>query len=197
MDRSRPVRTLKYATLCRGIAHECLIQLLKNICRNRKPYLHFNRYCFMKKILIPVWILVLGVLLVTASSCGKEDQGEIDQALIEDYLEDNNLVSQKTNSGLHYIINTPGGTDKPGISDVVQFAYEGTLLNGDVFDSSTNAQYPLNNLIEGFKEGLQLFGKGGSGILIIPSKLGYGSDALNGIPANSVLVFEITLIDFE
>ncbi len=144
-----------------------------------------------------MWSLVFGALLIIASSCGKEDQGEIDQALIEDYLEDNNLVSEKTNSGLHYIINVPGGSEKPAISDVVQFAYEGTLLNGDLFDSSTNAMYPLNNLIEGFKEGLRLFGKGGSGILIIPSELGYGSDALNGIPANSVLVFEITLIDFE
>ena len=144
-----------------------------------------------------MWILVLGAFLMTASSCGKEDQGEIDQALIEDYLEDHNLVSQQTNSGLHYVINVPGNSERPNLSDVVQFAYEGTLLNGNLFDSSTNAQYPLSNLIEGFQEGLQLFGKGGSGILIIPSELGYGSDVLNGIPANSVLVFEITLIDFE
>ena len=137
--------------------------------------------------------LLFSILMV---SCNPEDQMETDQELIEAYLEDNNLVSQSTPSGLHYIIENPGNNEHPGPGDVIQISYTGRLLNGQIFDASPYSSFPLNNLIEGWQEGIPLFGKGGSGILIIPSHLGYGDEALPGLPANSVLVFNITLIDF-
>lgn len=129
-------------------------------------------------------------------ACNTDRQEEIDQELINAYIEDNNLVAESTSSGLHYVIITPGSNEHPTLSDIIQISYTGTLLNGNVFDSSTYSSFPLHMLIDGWKEGIPLLGKGGEGIFIIPSHLGYGSNSLPGIPANSVLVFTIKLIDF-
>ena len=75
-------------------------------------------------------------------------------------------------------------------------AYKGTFLNGKIFDQSTNAgiKIGLNQVIKGWTEGIPHFKEGGSGILLIPAHLGYGSYDYNGIPGGSVLIFEIKLI---
>ncbi|MEO6130209.1 MAG: FKBP-type peptidyl-prolyl cis-trans isomerase [Saprospiraceae bacterium] len=150
----------------------------------------------MKKNLISAILPLLLSILFLFPSCNKDDQAETDDALIRKYIEDHSLQAEKTSSGLYYIITVPGSNEHPNQSDVVQIAYTGKLLSGDVFDSSLSSSFPLNNLIEGMKEGIPLFGKGGEGTIIIPSSLGYGSAAKPGIPANSVLVFDISLIDF-
>lgn len=121
---------------------------------------------------------------------------ETDQELIEAYLQDNNLVAESTSSGLHYIIHAPGNNEFPDQDDHIRISYEGRLLNGNVFDESPDATFRLGDLIEGWREGIPLIGKGGSITLIIPSHLGYGDNAYPGIPANSVLVFDIVLFDF-
>jgi len=129
-------------------------------------------------------------------SCHKEDQAEIDQQLIEDFIAEHNLDADSTSSGLYYVIDLPGSADHPTLSDEVTVSYVGFLLNGDIFDSAPNITFPLNQVIAGWQEGIPLFGKGGKGLLIIPSRLAYGEQARVGIPANSVLAFEINLIDF-
>ncbi len=129
-------------------------------------------------------------------SCHKEDQSEIDQQLIEDFIAEHELDADSTASGLYYVIDVPGSAEKPTLSDEVTVGYVGFLLNGDIFDSSSSITFPLNQVIAGWQEGIPLFGKGGRGLLIIPSRLAYGEQARVGIPANSVLVFEINLIDF-
>jgi FKBP-type peptidyl-prolyl cis-trans isomerase FkpA len=134
--------------------------------------------------------------LLTVSSCSKDDQFETDRERIEDFIAQNNLQAQSTSSGLYYVIDEPGSSEHPTLQDEITIAYTGSLLNGNIFDSSSSATFPLNVLIPGWKEGIPLFGKGGKGLLIIPSHLGYGSQVLSGIPANSVLVFDIHLIDF-
>ncbi len=119
-----------------------------------------------------------------------------DSDLIRKYLDDNHLQADSTSSGLYYIIAVPGGLGHPSPTDNVTISYTGSLLNGEIFDASTSATFLLSNLIPGMVEGLQLFGKGGEGTLIIPSDLGYGSNPQSNIPANSVIIFDIKLINF-
>jgi FKBP-type peptidyl-prolyl cis-trans isomerase FkpA len=141
-------------------------------------------------------LLFLFLLLLTFSSCTKDRQDDLDQALIDDYLANNGLTAQSTSSGLHYIILSEGNSERPDLSSTVIISYTGTLLNGSEFDSSPYSTFNLNSLIEGWKEGIPYIGKGGQIILIVPSKLGYGEESLPDIPANSVLVFHIQLFDF-
>jgi FKBP-type peptidyl-prolyl cis-trans isomerase len=73
--------------------------------------------------------------------------------------------------------------------------YKGTLTDGSEFDSNNNISLSLNNVIRGWQVGLQEIGVGGSCTLIIPASAGYGSQSRDGIPSNSVLVFDIDLLD--
>lgn len=131
-------------------------------------------------------------------SCKKEEDP---QDLINNYLKENGLTAQSTASGLHYIITDPGtGTAHPNINSSVTMHYTGYLLNGNIFDGTAPTKpvtFQLAGLIKGWQEGIPLFKKGGKGKLILPPSLGYGSQATGGIPANSVLVFDIELLDFN
>lgn len=141
------------------------------------------------------------MLLLLMISCKKEgDLKEIDDKIIRDYLAEANINAQRSKSGLYYLINVPGNFPKPSINSNVTVNYKGYLINNQVFDSTENNQpvtLPMTQVIEGWQEGLQLFGEGGKGMLFIPSHLGYGSAILPGIPANSVLIYEIHLIKVE
>ena len=83
--------------------------------------------------------------------------------------------------------------------DTVEVKYKGYLPDGRVFDQTAPANtliFPLDRFIDGWVEGLQyLKSGGGKGMLFIPSVLGYGSQSTGGIPANSVLIFDLTLLD--
>lgn len=145
-------------------------------------------------------ILIFALLIVIAASCKEKeddavDYGPIDKKIIEDYLAANSLTAQSTTSGLYYIISAPGGTIHPNINLQVKVKYKGYLTNGNIFDQGT-ITYPLKQLIKGWQEGLPLIGVGGKIKLLIPSALGYGSSAQGSdIPANSVLIFDIELLD--
>lgn len=140
-------------------------------------------------------IIFFGFALILLSACSK-NQDKIDKELIESFVATNSLDAQSTDSGLFYVIDEPGTSEKPTISDEVTVKYRGTFLNGVEFDSNNNISFPLSQVIKGWQEGIPLFGKGGKGMLIIPSDLGYGSNPPQGIPKNSVLVFDIELFDF-
>jgi len=135
-------------------------------------------------------------------ACDKASQAEKDEAIIQEYIEDNELTSQVTASGIHYIIEREGAGGHPNIGSIVTVDYRGILLDGTVFDSSYErgqaAVFGLWEVISGWQEGIPLFQKGGSGTLIIPSELAYGRAGVPGvIPSNAVLIFEIELHDFE
>ncbi len=109
---------------------------------------------------------------------------------------------KSTESGLFYEIVTPGSGDKPKPTDTVKVHYTGKLLDGKVFDSSVQrgepVEFPLNQVIPGWTEGLQLVGKGGKVKLHIPSELGYGAQGSQGtIPPFATLVFDVELIDIK
>ncbi len=104
-----------------------------------------------------------------------------------------------TESGLQYKITNPGNNVKPVAEDMVEVNYRGTTIDGKEFDSSykrnETAKFPLNGVIKGWTEGLQLIGEGGKITLYLPSELAYGErGAGSDIGPNSVLVFEVELI---
>jgi FKBP-type peptidyl-prolyl cis-trans isomerase FkpA len=104
-----------------------------------------------------------------------------------------------TESGLQYELITPGTGPKPQSSDTVSVHYEGTLLDGSVFDSSYTrgepAEFPLDGVIPGWTEGIQLMEVGSTYRLFIPSDLAYGEQgAGNFIPPNSTLIFKVELL---
>lgn len=105
-----------------------------------------------------------------------------------------------TESGLQYKIVKEGTGQKPAATDTVKVHYKGTLTDGTKFDSSydrgTPAEFPLNNVIKGWTEGLQLLKVGSKAELYIPSDLGYGEQGMGKeIGPNSVLIFEIELLE--
>lgn len=115
---------------------------------------------------------------------------------IIDYLAKNNLKAQKSDSGLYYVINEPGTGAQPTATSNVTVAYKGSFTNGNVFDQSgpEGISFGLNQVIKGWTEGIPHFKAGGSGVLLVPSQLGYGSSDMGPIPGGSVLVFEVKLI---
>lgn len=121
----------------------------------------------------------------------------------EDFLAENrsNEGVVETESGLQYRVIEEGTGDKPSATNTVEVHYRGTLLNGEEFDSSyrrnQTATFPLNRVIEGWTEGLQLMSVGSKYEFFIPAYLAYGDTPPQGSPikAGSVLVFEVELID--
>ena len=119
-----------------------------------------------------------------------------DEQIILTYIDDFDLDAEATGSGLYVVIDEAGSGVNPTIYDEVSVFYRGALTSGEVFDltGTEPAVFPLSQVIEGWQEGIPYFKPGGSGTLLIPSHLGYGSQSAGSIPPNSVLVFDITLV---
>jgi len=115
---------------------------------------------------------------------------------ITDYIAKNNLTAQRTATGLYYVINEPGEGMQPTTSSNVTVIYKGYYTNGNIFDPGKpeGNSFALNGVIKGWTEGIPYFKTGGSGILLIPSHLGYGPFNSRGIPGGSVLIFDVKLI---
>ena len=106
-----------------------------------------------------------------------------------------------TASGLQYKVLEAGDASavKPALTDKVNVHYHGTLIDGTVFDSSVDRgepiSFPLNGVITGWQEGLQLMKVGEKFKFVIPAELAYGARATGSIPPNSTLIFEVELLD--
>lgn len=119
-----------------------------------------------------------------------------------DFLADNSKKAgiHVTGSGLQYEIINDAIGPKPGVYDTVKVHYEGTLIDGTVFDSSISrgepVEFEVSRVISGWTEGLQLMSVGSKYRLFIPSDLGYGPQGMGGlIPPYSALIFEVELLD--
>lgn len=145
---------------------------------------------------------------------------EESQKLINGYLEDLQKKAEKmarqegeaflaengkkenvktTASGLQYIVEKEGTGAQPTAEDEVTVHYTGKLTNGQVFDSSVNrgepATFPLNRVIPGWTDGVQLMKEGAKYTFFIPSDLAYGPQGVPGaIPPHSTLIFDVELI---
>ena len=106
-----------------------------------------------------------------------------------------------TESGLQYEVITQGTGPVPADTSRVKVHYEGTLIDGKVFDSSYErgepASFVLNRVIPGWTEGIKLMPVGSTYNLYVPSNLGYGPRGNNRIPGNSVLIFKVELLEIE
>lgn len=126
-----------------------------------------------------------------------KEQKDAGKKYLEDYLK-KNKNAKKTESGLVYEVLKEGTGATPKATDIVEVHYHGTLISGDVFDSSVDRgktiEFPLNRVIKGWTEGLQLMKEGGKTRFVIPSELAYGENgAPPKIPGGSTLVFEVEL----
>lgn len=117
---------------------------------------------------------------------------------LADNLKNDPAVKQ-TASGLQYKMLVEGKGKSPKATDVVKVHYTGTLIDGTVFDSSVKRgepiSFPLNGVIAGWTEGLQLMKEGGKCMLYIPSELAYGDGDNGPIPGGSTLIFEVELLE--
>jgi FKBP-type peptidyl-prolyl cis-trans isomerase FkpA len=107
-----------------------------------------------------------------------------------------------TKSGLQYTVTQEGTGKSPTANSTVKVHYTGKLLDGTVFDSSVERgeaiEFPLNQVIPGWTEGLQLMKEGGKATLYIPAELAYGAQGIPGsIPPNSTLVFDVELLNVK
>ena len=107
-----------------------------------------------------------------------------------------------TESGLQYKVLKSGTGKQPVATDTVKTHYHGTLLNGEVFDSSVErgepVEFPVNGVIQGWQEALQLMHVGDKWQLFVPSKLAYGERGAGGkIGPNTTLIFEVELLEVK
>lgn len=144
-----------------------------------------------------IFISLLIVSILTFSCKKEKREAEKQEEAIKTYISDHGLNATATGSGLYYVIETQGNGPGCNANSNVKVAYKGYYLSGEVFDesSASGVTFNLQNVIEGWTEGIPYFKKGGTGKLLIPSALGYGENDHNGIPGNSVLIFDIHLID--
>jgi FKBP-type peptidyl-prolyl cis-trans isomerase FkpA len=157
--------------------------------------------------------IILAILfLVVLAGCKKDEEVAVDcNALpsvtvpageitaLQAYLTANGITATQHSSGLFYTIVTPGtGTVTPNQCSGVSVTYTGRLTTGATFDQATTAvSFTLSGLITAWRIGIPLIKAGGAIKLYVPPSLGYGSQAVGSIPANSILVFDIGLVNVQ
>lgn len=149
----------------------------------------------LQKVLVGCSCLAL--IVACNKGLSPEEQKQEDDSIIKDYIAENSLDAQKTSSGLYYVVEESGTGNYPVASDDVRVRYKGYYTSGEVFDESDPAgiTFNLQGVIEGWTEGIPKFKEGGEGILLIPSALAYGEEGSGSVPPNTVLIFDVELLD--
>ncbi len=152
----------------------------------------------MRRLLV---LMCLGVFSFVQFSCGDDNSISAEKEEIRDYLDKLNLLddAMETPEGVFYVITTEGvGEEYPTATSTVTILYTGSLLNGNIFDSSgiNPRQFQLANTILGWQLGIPKFKKDSQGMILIPSSLAYGEFDRPGIPGGSILRFDIELQNF-
>jgi FKBP-type peptidyl-prolyl cis-trans isomerase FkpA len=157
-----------------------------------------------------LWRLLIVSCFLSACSkkkCDYSDDGVIaptaEQQAVKHYLDSLGLSATLHPRGFYYRIDSAGSGSMPGECSQITLAYTGQLTDGTIFDHQTSFATELANLIDGWQQGVPLIKQGGSIWLYIPPSLGYGWQAItanNGsvtIPGNSILIFDIHLLDVQ
>ena len=154
----------------------------------------------MKNILVSALCVV-----ILAGSCTKKDNNNrncsavnivapaSETAALKAYIDSNHIDATADARGFYYKITAEGSGSHPNVCSGVVVTYSAKLTNGTEVDSGTDVPFDLSTLIVGWQEGIPMIGKGGVITLYLPPSLGYGTAAVGPIPANSILVFTITL----
>lgn len=162
----------------------------------------------MRYLLGCLLIASLCFLACSKKKCGYQDDGVVapvtEQQAVKQYLDSMGITAVLHPRGFYYRIVAEGTGATPGECSQIKVAYTGQLTNGTVFDQQTSFVTQLTNLIDGWQQGVPLIKKGGEIDLYIPPSLGYGGqsekDATTGdivIPAYSILIFDIKLLDVQ
>lgn len=156
----------------------------------------------MKRTLLSLFIVSLifsGSGCVKDSVC-KDKTVQSEQGTITNYAATHGITATAHSSGLYYQVINAGSGPAPAQGSRITVKYTGKLMNDQIFDQQTTAAVgpmALTGLIQGWQIGLPLIQKGGTIKLIIPSSLGYGCTGFGSVPGNSVLYFEIELVDVQ
>lgn len=176
-----------------------------------------NYYTYSKQLALPEgWsaeenlvFYVKLIEIIPAEEYEKERQIALlsdkreEERLLSAYLQENNITDEPALSGLYFIELEKGTGPRPTPGNKVTVHYQGTFINGQVFDSSYKRDKPfvfrfgVGEVIQGWDEGLARMQVGGKYKLIIPSYLAYGDGSVGPIPPNSTLIFEIELLHVE
>lgn len=141
--------------------------------------------------------------LVASKQAAEQEKASENISIGRDFLAENGKREGVITlpSGLQYEVLTAAEGEKPTATDRVTTHYRGTLIDGTQFDSSYDrgqpATFPLNGVIAGWTEALQLMSPGAKWRLYIPPELAYGERAQGPIPANSTLIFDVELIEIK
>jgi len=155
---------------------------------------HFIRFILILGIMVP-----LSMNLVQCSPQPAADV-ELNKQKNLDFLVENSKHAdiQVTASGLQYQILAEGNGNRPGATDFVTVNYAGSLISGQVFDKGDGIRFPLNGVIPGWTEGLQLMQQGAKFRFYIPSALAYGNrGAGHVIPPDATLIFDVELVKID
>lgn len=142
-------------------------------------------------------VVFLGVFLLTGCTTYSEEQKEEFDGRIEKYLKKKGIKCQRSESGLYYKILEEGEGNLIILKDKVKFKYKGWLLSGKVFDEQLEepVEFFVEELIGAWKEIMLKLRPGGKAYLVAPPQLGYGEHDLDDIPPNSILVFELEVVE--
>ncbi|MGR9100293.1 MAG: FKBP-type peptidyl-prolyl cis-trans isomerase [Gammaproteobacteria bacterium] len=149
-------------------------------------------------LFITVFTIVLGITMFSMANAKSAEENLAEgTAFLSENAKNPEVVT--TESGLQYLVINEGDGAKPFASDSVTVHYQGTTIDGEEFDSSYRrgepATFPLNHVIAGWTEGLQLMSEGAKYRFFIPSELAYGErGAGRTIGPNSTLIFDVELI---
>ena len=156
----------------------------------------------MRKYLLIIFVLATGFAAChsdnSSASFNADKQAVKDDSTIQTYIKKNHITAVKDPSGLYYQVLKQGPGPNATESSTVRVTYEGKMIDGTVFDKTvTPAIFPLKNVVPGWTIGIPHVKAGGSILLIIPSKLGYGNAEAGPIPENSVLIFTIDVLNVQ
>ncbi|MGW8122309.1 FKBP-type peptidyl-prolyl cis-trans isomerase [Roseivirga echinicomitans] len=151
--------------------------------------------------------LILAFVALAFSACKEDVIFDADEQfvregiLIDQYLAEKNLVAQTDESGIRYTITEQGTGENAKFGSTVVVKYTGYLLDGSTFDTNVGSgngyDFVIGQdaVIQGWNIAFKLFNKGTEATIYIPSKYGYGNNGNPIIPANSVLIFDVRVVD--
>ena len=148
----------------------------------------------MKRLNFLLFALVSTVLF----SCGSYSDEELNEfdATIQKYMKSNHIDCEKSESGLYYKIIEEGEGDFIQFTDRVSVKYKGTFIGGEKFDEQTEPiEMAVTEQINAWKELMLQLKKGSKAYMIVPPHLGYGEYEVDKIPSNSILIFELEVVD--
>jgi hypothetical protein len=144
-------------------------------------------------------LIVAGLLALGVAGCAPQTSADTEHhkqenlAFLVENMKKPDVVT--TASGLQYQVLSEGSGAKPTATDTVTVNYRGNLISGQTFDNGQGISFPLNGVIPGWTEGLQLMKEGAKYKFFIPPQLAYGENGIGQvIPPNSTLIFEVELV---